>query len=128
MNLSSISAADFRRLTTLIETKESLLSKIAEIDAELSNFGNGHSPSPTTNARVKAPKASRKGAKRGIRGQLKETIIGLLKSAGKSGLKVKDIATTTGAKPQSVHVWFSSTGKKTKEIKKLAPGHFVWVG
>ena len=61
------------------------------------------------------------------RGQMKETIIELLKAAGKEGLAVKELAEKMSVKPVNVHVWFGSTGKKVAEIKK-ENGKRVWVG
>jgi hypothetical protein len=33
-----------------------------------------------------------------------------------------------GVKRQGVDVWFGSTGKKVKEIKKVKPATYAWVG
>lgn len=134
MNLSSLTSADLQRLAKLIALKETHLAEIAAIDAELAEFGSARKPAakrgrPAAAAATgaKAPKAKR-GGKRGGRGKLMEKIIGLLKAAGKEGLPVKSIAESLKLKPQNVHVWFSSTGRKVKEIKKLSPGTFAWVG
>jgi len=130
MNLASITSTDLRRLAKLIEQKEIHLAEIARIDAELAGFGSGQSVARVTRSSSSkvAPKREAKGRKRGARGQLKETIIGLLKEAGKGGLSVKEIATKVGLKPQNVHVWFSATGRKVKEIKKVQPGLYAWIG
>jgi len=99
---------------------------------------------------MKARWAKRKGQKRGItksfrvaktfrrvaaktrkpspRGQLKEQIIQTLKTAGKSGATVKDIARKTGRSYGNISVWFHTTAKGVKEIKKVAPGRFAWAG
>lgn len=133
MNLSSLTSADLQRLAKLIALKESHLAEIARIDAELAQFGSGNTPAAKRGrpagaaVGAKAPSGKR-GRKRGGRGQLMEKIIGLLKEAGKEGLPVKSIAGSLKLKPQNVHVWFSSTGRKVKEIKKLGPGLFAWVG
>ena len=60
------------------------------------------------------------------RGQLKEQIIGSLKVAGKSGVTVKDLAADLGRSYGNISVWFHSTAKGVKEIKKVAPGRFAW--
>ncbi len=59
---------------------------------------------------------------------MKAAIIELLEGAGGSGLTVKEIAAKLNAKPGNVHVWFSSTGKTVKEIKKVKPATYAWVG
>ncbi|MBN9690628.1 MAG: hypothetical protein J0M24_10345 [Verrucomicrobia bacterium] len=132
MNLSSLTSADLQRLAKLISLKETHLAEITKIDAELAGFGSASAPGakrgrPARANATKAPKAKRSG-KRGGRGKLMEKIIGLLKEAGKGGLPVKSIAESLKLKPQNIHVWFSSTGRKVKEIKKLSPGTFAWVG
>jgi transposase-like protein len=58
----------------------------------------------------------------------KEAIIELVKGAGKAGITVKEIAAKLGVKPQGVYVWFGNTGKKVKEIKKVKPATYAWVG
>ena len=53
---------------------------------------------------------------------LKERIVGALKAAGKSGATVKDLAAKLGKGSGNVSVWFHTTGKGIREIKKVAPG------
>jgi hypothetical protein len=60
------------------------------------------------------------------RGQLKERIIQALKTAGKPGVKVKDLASKLGTSYGNVNVWLRTTAKGVKEIKKVAPGRFAW--
>ena len=57
---------------------------------------------------------------------LKERIVGTLKAAGKSGATVKDLAVKLGKSYGSVSVWFYTTGKGIKGIKKVEPGRFAW--
>jgi hypothetical protein len=72
-------------------------------------------------ARAQKPQAKKYGA-------AKEAIIGLLKASGKTGITVKEVAGKLGVKPQGVYVWFGNTGKKVKEIKKVAPATYAWAG
>ena len=88
---------------------------------------------------MKARWAKRKGEKRvsrlaaaktkqpSPRGQLKERIVHTLKAAGKPGVTVKDLASKLGTSYGNISVWFHSTAKGVKEIKKVAPGRFAWV-
>ena len=57
---------------------------------------------------------------------LKERIVQTLKSAGKSGVTVKDLAAKLGTGYSNVSVWFHTTAKGIKEIKKVEPGRFAW--
>ena len=77
---------------------------------------------------VKTPKSAATRARRpSAPGQLKERIVQILKAAGKSGVKVKDVATKLGTSYGNISVWFHTTAKKVKEIKKVGPGRFAWV-
>jgi len=60
------------------------------------------------------------------RGQLKERIVQSLKVAGKPGVTVKDLAAKIGKSYGNISVWFHTTAKGVKEIKKVAPGRFAW--
>jgi len=133
MNLTQIASADLKRVVTLVEQKETLLAQVAQLNAELASFQAGESAAPAAPAAPARGKPGRKPgrpakAKAGARGALKAAISALLQGAGASGLTVKEIAATLKAKPGNVHVWFSSTGKTIKEIKKLAPGTYGWAG
>ena len=74
----------------------------------------------------KAPVASKKGG-RARPGEFKDSIVALVKAAGKPGITVKDAAAKLGVKTQRVYVWFGATGKTIKQIKKVAPATYAWV-
>jgi hypothetical protein len=90
-------------------------------------------------AAMKARWAKRKGKKpssrpgaarakgRTLRAPLKEGIVQALKAAGKSGVTVKDMAARLGKSYGNISVWFHTTAKGVKQIKKVAPGRFAWV-
>lgn len=122
MNLASISASDFVKIAKLLKAKEVLLAKVADIDSELSSFEvDGRAKATGT----KGPRIAK--GPRAKRGVLKDTIIQLLKAAGKEGISVKDLATKTGVKGANIHAWFFTTGKKIKEIKKVGKSTHAWV-
>ena len=60
------------------------------------------------------------------RGGLKGRIIRALRAAGDKGVTVKDLAGKFGRSYGSISLWFHTTGKGVKEIKKVAPGKFAW--
>jgi hypothetical protein len=70
--------------------------------------------------------ASARGTRRSSGAPLKERIVGTLKSAGKSGATVKDLAAKLGKSYGNISVWFHTTAKGIKEIKKVEPGRFAW--
>jgi hypothetical protein len=57
---------------------------------------------------------------------LKEQIVQTLKTAGKSGVTVKAMAAKLGKSYGNISVWFHTTAKGVKEIKKVEPGRFAW--
>jgi len=57
---------------------------------------------------------------------LKQRIVQTLKTAGKSGVTVKDLAAKLGKSYGNISVWFHTTAKGIKEIKKVEPGRFAW--
>lgn len=131
MNLASISASDFVKIARLLKAKEALLAKVADIDTELAAFEGGSAKGvrrgrPAKASVIpKAPKAPKAG--RAKRGAMKDTIVALLKEAGKAGLSVQDIAAKTGVKGANIHAWFFTTGKKIKEIQKVGKSTHAWV-
>jgi len=75
--------------------------------------------------RVSRPTATKaKGRSPGA--PLKERIVGTLKAAGKSGVTVKDLAAKLGKSYGHISVWFHTTAKGIKAIKKVEPGRFAW--
>jgi hypothetical protein len=129
MNLTQIASADLKRVVALVEQKETLLAQVAQLEAELAGFQSGEPVAPATPAKGKPGRKPGRPAKArtGARGALKAAIIELLTGAGASGLTVQELAAKLKAKPGNVHVWFSSTGKTIKQVKKLGPGKYGWV-
>ena len=132
MSLNTLTAAELKKIISLVERKETLQAQVAKIDAELATYEGGQPAQatkgtqgrkPGLRAQPKAPKA--KGVKRGA---VTETTIELIKGAGKSGITVKELAAKLGVNYNRVFTWFYSTGKKIKDIKKVGPGKYQWVG
>ena len=57
---------------------------------------------------------------------LKDRIVQSLKTSGKSGATIKDLAAKLGKSYGNISVWFHTTAKGIKEIKKIEPGRFAW--
>ena len=135
MNLSNISSSSLRNLIKLTERKEALVNEIEKIESQLASLLSGK-PVRTTGKRrgrpakqgtkvTKAPKKTvPRNAKRAPRGTIKKKILAALKAAGETGMKVTDLSKKIGVKNANVHVWFSSTGSKMAEIKKVGKGHY----
>ena len=135
MNLTNINTGALRNLIKLTERKESLLAEIGKIEGQLAALLTGKAVRTGGKRRGrpakkgKATKAAKAGrpAKRAPRGTLKKKIFSALKAAGEAGMKVTDLSKKIGVKNANVHVWFSSTGKKLPEIKRVGKGHFKLV-
>ena len=133
MNLTNITSIGLRNLIKLTERKESLIKQIEAIEGELASLILGK-PARTSGKRRGRP--AKKGAKTSVqpmtagkakrapRGAIKKKIINALKAAGNDGMKVTDLSKKIGVKNSNVHVWFSSTGSKLPEIKKVGTGHY----
>jgi transposase-like protein len=83
-------------------------------------------PVPTARAR-KPAKSTASGTRAAKPGQLKDSVIELVKAAGKSGVTVREIAGELGVHPQRVYVWFNTTAKNVPEIQKLGPATYGWM-
>lgn len=87
----------------------------------------GPVPVKSSNAAAKAsrPAGSPKVNKRG---ELAESILGALNAAGGKGVAVSEMSRRFNVNPRNLFVWFSTTAKKYKKIKKLAPGLYCIKG
>lgn len=129
MNLSHITSHSLRRVLSLTERKDELISLVAEIEAEIAKTLSGALAPVAT---VAAAKASRKPAAKSKRragqrsGKLKSEILAILDSAGSEGLRVKEIAAKLGKSTGNISVWFSTTGKDITH--KVSPGVYAALG
>lgn len=78
---------------------------------------------PKPKAAAKPAHAARKSSGT-QRGPLSDAIHAALQAAGKDGARVGDLAKTIGVNRRNLFVWFATTGKKFKAIKKVSPGHY----
>ena len=83
---------------------------------------------PAGTSKAPAAKAGRRGRRStrplSKRGELAARILGALKSAGKQGMKVRDLADKLNVKYKNLFIWFATTGKKNKGIKKVGEAHY----
>lgn len=155
MSLATLTTANLESLIALVKKRDSLQTEIAKIEAQIQTVVGSASSVKAAAATVKAapkkvrgkakkvkaapaaqeaPKAAApvapaaKPAKKGKRGALKESILATLKAAGSKGVSVKDLSTKLGVKNQNLHVWFSTTGRTVKGLKKTATGTWSYAG
>ena len=146
-SLANISLQQLKQAVTIREKIESLERELSRMIGGFPGVKKAAPPrkgkmSAAARAKIsaamKARWAKRKGKKRmssaaaaktkkpSPRGQLKERIVQTLKSAGKAGVTVKDLASKLGKTYGNINVWFHTTARGIKEIKKVAPGRFAW--
>lgn len=126
--LSSLTSSALNQLSSLVDQKESLLKEIERIESHMVSIVSGK-PVRATKAKpgrpsTKTTKTVSKAAKRGSRGDLGTKVLSALEAAGDAGVKVADLAEKLRVKGTNLHVWFGTTGKKNKAIKKVGKGHY----
>lgn len=107
------------RLIQLVKEKEVLEAKLAKVEFALSGLDTG---SISTEPAIKT-RGQRRGRRRA---KLKDRILKALQAVGKSGMSVKELAADLKANPRSVSVWFYTTGKKIKDLKKIGPARYTY--
>ena len=89
---------------------------------------------PESSTAAPAPRISRgRGRRRSTRplskrGELASRITDAMKTAGKEGIKVRDLADKLGVKHKNLFIWFATTGKKNRAIKKVGEAHYRYDG
>lgn len=132
----NLSTDTLRSILSFSEKRDALLAELQKIETEISKMlGEGVAATRATlghetghgravgSSSPRVP-AARKGvpAKRGKRGAVKELILAGLEEAGEAGIAVKHLAAKIGIKPQNIHVWLHTTGKKGGFVKALGKG------
>jgi hypothetical protein len=120
MSLSSLTSAQLHRLIELIKEKEAIQTKLAQVERALAALEGGVATNEKPLAKTRGPRRRRR------RAALKDALLKKLAAAGKAGLTVKELAASLNAKPASVSVWFYTTGKKIKGIKKVGKAQFAY--
>ena len=130
MNIESITSASVRALAVLVERHEKLRSQMEEVQSQLTSLLGGSLPSEGKARKGRPPKSVMSTPKQERRtrrqkpGSLKERILAVLRASGEPGITVADIASKLSVPKAHVHVWFSTTGKRLVEVRKVEPGRF----
>ena len=119
MALTDLTSAQLEGLVQLVKEKEALQAELERVNRSLEALERGD-----TSSQSKA-RPRKRGRRR--RAGLKEGLLKALEAAGKAGMTVKELAEKLGAKPTSVSVWFYTTGKKIKGIKKVGKARFAYL-
>jgi hypothetical protein len=120
-----LSSAAIRALIPLVEKREKLARELEAVDQRIAVAYDG-SPAASKDRKVLVSKTTTAPkVKRGKRGAVKELILAGLREAGEAGIAVKHLAAKLGIKPQNIHVWLHTTGKKTGLIKTVSKGIYA---
>lgn len=106
-------------IQTLNAERAKLLDSLKRIDSMLAVAQGGAQGAAR---KSKSPKA---GKRAGGKGKLKESVLAELQAAGPSGISIKEIASRIGVQRSRLGTWFATTGKRTKEIKRLDRGVYT---
>ena len=139
MDLTKLTAKEFGRIVKLLRRKESLEKKLGQVERSVAKVvGAGASyvarrarriatgrrgRPPGRRGRPKGQRSST-GRKFGRRGGLRRMVLMQLKRAGKTGLKIKDLARKMNIQRQRLDTWFYQNVKKIQGLKKIGPGHY----
>lgn len=130
----NLSTDSLRSILSLSEKRDALLAELQKVETEISKaLGSGTVAKASTlshktgNGRAVAASSKADGRKkaspkRGKRGAVKELILAGLKEAGEAGIAVKHLAAKLAIKPQNLHVWLHTTGKKSGLIEAAGKG------
>ncbi len=119
MALTDLSSSQLQQLIQLIKEKEALQAQLDKVNHSLATLESGRAVSKGSDV-VKRPFRRRR------RIRLKDGLLKKLQAAGKEGITIKDLAASLKAKPASVSVWFYTTGKKVKGIKKVGRAKYTY--
>ena len=129
MILSSLSAADLKRLTKLMEKRDALKEQVEALNAEIDSFSASGKATKAPKAKGTPAAKSAPKAKRGKRGKLTESVLAVLKEAGSEGITIKEIAEKLGRNTGAIHTWcFNAKKSKRKDVKKIGEAKWQWVG
>ena len=148
MNLANLTSSDLAKISKLLKKKESLLERVAKVDAKLSAFEGG-TPSATAvvkkrgmsaagRARIAAAQKARwaklkkgkktekaeKPARTRKASPVTEKLMAAMKDAGAKGTSVPDVSAKTGIKAVNIRAWIQTTGKKLG-VEKLSRGVYA---
>ena len=137
MDLTKLTAKEFGRIVKLLRRKESLEKKLTQVERSVAKvvgagasfvarranrIASGRGRPPGRRGRPAGRRTT--GRKFGRRGGLRKVVLAQLKSAGISGLKIKDLARKMNIQRQRLDTWFYQNVKKIRGLKKIGPGHY----
>jgi len=133
MDLTKLTATEFGRIIKLLRKKESLEKKLQKVERSVAKVVGAGASAVARGANRIARGGSRRGRPAGRRGTgrkfarrggLRDVVLSHLKKAGKTGLKIKDLAGKLNIQRQRLDTWFYQNVKKIQGLRKVGPGHY----
>jgi len=133
MDITKLTAKEFGRIVKLLRRKESLEKKLGQLERSVAKVvGAGASAVARGANRIARGRPAKRGRKVGRstvrkfsrRGGLRKVILAQLSRAGKTGLKIKDLAEKMNIQRQRLDTWFYQNLKKIRGLRKVGPGHY----
>ena len=119
MSILSLSSDILRKIILLSEKREKLLAEVGQVESQIRALEASGSGQGAKAVQKAVPPVSR-----GRHGAIKDRVLAELQTVGAEGVKVTELAVKLGVKPQNLHVWFSSTGRKLG-IRKVGPARYA---
>ena len=131
MDISKLTTKEFGRIMKLLRKKESLEKKLTQLERSVAKVvGAGASAVARGANRIARGRPPGRSGRRGTgkkfnrRGGLRKVILNQLSRAGKTGLKIKDLAKKMNIQRQRLDTWFYQNLKKVRGLRKVGPGHY----
>lgn len=126
MDFTSLTRSDIDRLAKLITERDAIIARLSEISKVLGGGSSVDGRSTPEETKQSAQREKKAKKETGRSGAVKDAVIQVLKQAPVGGVSVSAIAETLKRKPAAIHVWFYTTGKTIKEIKKVGRSMYAW--
>lgn len=125
MDIDSLTTTHIKRAIDLLSKKEALQAQLSTLDEEITNLLGGGAQLARAKTATNGAKSKNNGngrPKGKTRGALKEKILAELRSAGATGVSVKDLVAKLSKKSANLHAWFNMTGKNIPGLSKIGRG------
>ncbi|NBS06137.1 MAG: hypothetical protein EBQ51_01430 [Verrucomicrobia bacterium] len=127
MDITKLTTKEFKRIMKLLRKKETLERKLGQLERSVAKVvGAGASAVARGANRIARGRSARRstGKKFNRRGGLRKVILEQLGRAGKTGVKIKDLANKMNIQRQRLDTWFYQNLKKVSGLRKVGPGHY----
>lgn len=112
----------------LVDLKHDALEAAAVVEKPTKKKAKAKAAAEPPSAPPAAAEKPAKAIKKPKAGKIGEQIREALEQAGPEGMSVKELSALLGAKPQNIHVWFTTSGKKQGWCSKIGEARYAYLG